>query len=121
MIQTAIDAMAEAAAEALEGTGVPIITDPAEGIPALAADQIILVIAPPTEITPITYERRSYKFEPALISPNSEDAAGAVLALGEILEDLDMDLEAETTTLETLQIGAGPAWPAAIIHTTITL
>lgn len=100
---------------------VTVTMDAGEVRPALDADQIVVWILPPSEVTRINPHIMEVTWEPVVIGPTVGDPLAGLEEV-EPPATLIADLyEAETIRYDSIQIGNSDPFPAAqIIFTTTT-
>lgn len=96
-----------------------LIHDPTRLRPTLAAGKTIVWLGPPEEIIYEGYQQGRARYELAIISPNTADPIKGLDTVVDLARLLHPALTIERVTPDSLTIGNGPAYPAALAIFTI--
>lgn len=97
-----------------------IIHDPTRLRPALAAGNTVVWIGPPESIDYEGYQQGYARYEIAVISPATTDPIAGLDETVQVCQRLQQHLSVERITPDSLTIGNGPAYPAALAQFTLT-
>lgn len=119
-IKTAIESLGADVA-ALVGDSASVLTESTEVRPSLESGQVTIWVPPPTSLAFPTWGSTEATVEIAAISPLDSSPLEALDQLSDVIGALKDDLPITSVDLDTVQLGAGPHWPAALITTSITI